>query len=375
MTVRRASRGRTARLGLAVLLCAVGTVAAPARADVIIGVAVPRTGPVAGIGEQVLQGVQAAARDANARGGIAGEPIVLSVQDDGCDPGQAVEVAERFMQAQVRLIVGHVCSSASLAASDVYAANGAVMISPASNAARLTDRGLPTIFRVSGREDDQGRLSATILAERFRDKKIAILSDDTPLSRSLADSTKANLNKIGQNEALFATIVPGQTDDAALIKRLQAAGIEVVYYGGHYQEMGRLVRTAAEQGYRPQWFGTSGIATKEFGALAGPASNGVLMTFNPDLRRKPEAAAAVKAFQAEGVDPGGFTLYGYAALQALVEAGNFAKSTDPKTVAETLHAERFNLVLGNVGFDQKGDVTTPGYVLYVWRDGAFTYAN
>ncbi len=169
--------------------------------------------------------------------------------------------------------------------------------------------------------------------------------------------------------------MPGQTDDAGLIKRLQAAGIEVVYYGGHYQEMGKLVRKAAEAGYRPQWFGTSGIATKEFGALAGAASDGVLMTFNPDLRRKPEAAAAVKALQAEGIDPAGFTLYGYAALQALVEAGNFAKSTDPKAIAETLHAERFNLVLGNVGFDQKGDVTAPGYVLYVWRDGVFTYAN
>ncbi len=264
--------------------------------------------------------MQAAARDANARGGLAGEPIVLDIQDDGCDPGRAVEVAERFVRSGIRLVVGHVCSSASLAASDVYAAAGAVMISPASNAARLTDRGLPTIFRVSGREDDQGRLSATVLAERFRDKKIAILYDDTPLSRSLADSTKANLNKIGQNEALFAAIVPGQTDDAALVKRLQGAGIEVVYYGGHYQEMGRLVRKAAEQGYRPQWFGTSGIATREFGALAGPASDGVLMTFNPDLRRKPEAAAAVKALQADGVEPEGFTLYGYAALQALVAA-------------------------------------------------------
>ena len=363
---------------VAALWLAIGalvTGAGAARADVTVGVAVPRTGAVAGIGEQVLQGVQAAVRDANARGGIAGEPIVLDVQDDACDPGQAMAVAERFVRAGVRLVIGHVCSSASLAASDVYAAAGAVMISPASNAARLTDRGLPTIFRVSGREDDQGRLSATVLAERFRDKKIAILYDDTPLSRNLAESTKANLNKIGQNETLFAPIVPGQTDDAALIKRLQGAGIEVVYYGGHYQEMGKLVRKAAEAGFRPQWFGTSGIATKEFGALAGPASDGVLMTFNPDLRRKPEAAAAVKELQADGIDPAGFTLYGYAALQALVEAGNFAKSTDPKAIAETLHSERFTLVLGNVGFDQKGDVTAPGYVLYVWRDGVFTYAN
>ncbi len=54
-------------LAIGALLCG----AATARADVTVGVAVPRTGAVAGIGEQVLQGVQAAIRDANARGGIA----------------------------------------------------------------------------------------------------------------------------------------------------------------------------------------------------------------------------------------------------------------------------------------------------------------
>ena len=68
-------------------------------------------------------GVEAAAKDANARGGINGEPIVLDVQDDSCDSNQAVAVANHYVNSGVRLVVGHVCSNASLAASDVYAAN------------------------------------------------------------------------------------------------------------------------------------------------------------------------------------------------------------------------------------------------------------
>lgn len=348
---------------------------AAARADVVIGVALPKTGAIASIGDQVLRGVTAAARDVNERGGIGGQKLVLDVQDDACDPKQAVSVANRFVQGATRLIVGHVCSGASIVASDIYAENGAVMISPASNAARLTDRALPGVFRVCGRDDDQGKLSATIIAERFKDRRIAILHDNTPFSRGLAEATKTNLNKIGIVEALFNSITPGERDYTAVITRLKASGIDLVYYGGYQQEMGLLVRQAAEQAYKAQWFGTSGIATREFAAIAGPAAEGVLMTFNPDPRRKPEAAAVVGAFKAQGVDPEGFTLYGYAAVQALAQAAIKAKGTDPRLVERTLKSERFDLLLGNVGFDQKGDITAPGYVLYVWKGGTFDYAD
>jgi branched-chain amino acid transport system substrate-binding protein len=356
-------------------LCLALLSAGPASADVVVGVAVPRSGPYVAVGEQVLRGVEAAARDANAMGGIDGQPVTLDVQDDACDSNTATAVANHFVRASVRLVVGHVCSNASIAASDIYAQNGVVMISAASVSARLTDRGLPNVFRVCGRDDDQARLSAAVLAERFRDRKIALIQDPTPASRTLAAATKDNLNRIGINETLSLSFAPSDADDAALVDRLKGAGIEVVYYGGDAAEMGRLVKVAAERGYRPQWFGTSAIATPDFAKVAGSASNGVLMTFYLDPSRQPAAAAVVKAFKSEGGDPTGSTVYGYAALQALVAAGNFAHSAEPKPIAQALHTERFDLVLGTVGFDSKGDVTAQGYVLYVWKDGSFTPAG
>jgi branched-chain amino acid transport system substrate-binding protein len=160
MTVRRLLVLGTLLAGLAL------SGAAPAAADITVGVAVPRTGPYVAVGEQVLRGVQAAARDANAKGGLDGQTIVLDVQDDSCDSNQAVAVANHYVKSDVRLVVGHVCSNASLAASEVYAANGIVMITAASVAAKLTDRSFPTIFRVCGRDDDQGKLSAAIFRSR-----------------------------------------------------------------------------------------------------------------------------------------------------------------------------------------------------------------
>src|SRR3954471_10732660 len=116
------------------------------------------------------------------------------------------------------------------------------------------------------------------------------------------------------------------------------------------------------------------MASKEFAAVGGPATDGVLMTFNPDPRKRAEAASVVGAFKAQGIDPEGFTLYGYAAVQALSQAVTKTKSADPKVVDKALKTEQFDTVLGHVGFDPKGDITAPGYVLYVWKNGNFEYA-
>src|SRR3954470_23648631 len=153
------------RARLKVWICAgvALTLGTGAHADVVVGVALPRTGSVAAIGDQVLNGASAAAKAINDKGGINGQKLVLDVQDDACDPKQAVSVANRFMQGPVRLIIGQMCSGASIVASDVYAEHGALMISPASNSAKLTDRGLAGVFRVCGRDDAQGKVTAKII--------------------------------------------------------------------------------------------------------------------------------------------------------------------------------------------------------------------
>ena len=351
---------------------AFGLSAGMAWADVTVGVALPRTGALASIGEQVLNGVRAAAEDINAHGGIDGQKLVLDIQDDACDPRQAVSVANRFAQSGVKLVVGHVCSGASIAASDVYAENGDLMISPASNSAKLTERGLSGIFRVCGRDDQQGKVAAAAIAARFRGKKIAIIHDNAPFGRGMADATRAALAAEGIDDVMFTGITPGERDYTAVITRLKAAGIDLVYYGGYHTEMGTLVRQGADQGFRGQWMGTSGISTKEFANIAGPASDGVLMTFNPDPRRAPGAAEVVAGFRAKQIEPEGFTLYAYTALQVLAQAANAGHSTEPAVVERTLKAGKFDTLLGSVGFNAAGDITAPGYVLYVWKGGDFS---
>lgn len=344
-----------------------------AFADIQIGLAIPRTGPVVSYGTQVLNGANAAIEDVNAKGGIGGEKLKLVIEDDACDPKNAVSVANRFVQQQVRFVIGHVCSGASVAASEVYSENQMIMISPSTLVGRLTDRGLSGIFRVCGRDDQQGAYAADYAIEHFKGKRIAIIHDGQAFARGLADVFQKSLRAKGITEVMFEGITPNERDYTAVISRLKANNVELAYYGGYQQEMGQLVRQSVTGNFKGQWMGTSGIATSEFASIAGSASDGVLMSFSRDPRKIANSAAVVASFRNKNIEPDGFTLYAYSAAQVLIDAIGATPGRDSGKVEQTIKSRKFETMLGEISFDKKGDITAPAYMMYVWKDGKFDY--
>src|SRR5271163_2992812 len=133
---------------------ALAALTAPVRAqDITIAVAGPMTGPVASIGEQMKRGAEAAAAAINDAGGVNGRKIRILVQDDACDPKQAVTVANLIIGQQIKYVDGHACSGSSIPASDVYAENDVLMMTPASSNPALTEKGHATIMRLYPRDD------------------------------------------------------------------------------------------------------------------------------------------------------------------------------------------------------------------------------
>jgi branched-chain amino acid transport system substrate-binding protein len=127
--------------------------ATAAQADMVIATAGPMTGPYASFGEQMRRGAEQAVADINAAGGVLGQKLVLEVGDDACDPKQAVAVANQMINKGVVLMAGHFCSGSSIPASNVYAEENVLQISPASTNPQLTERGLDNVFRTCGRDD------------------------------------------------------------------------------------------------------------------------------------------------------------------------------------------------------------------------------
>ena len=75
------------------------------------------------------------------------------------------------------------------------------------------------------------------------------------------------------------------------------------------------------------------------------------------------------------MNPEGYVLYTYGAIQAWAQAVEAAGDIDPAKVMESLNSGSFDTVLGNLSFDDKGDVSLPGYVWYRWSNGTYDYAN
>ena len=363
---------------LALLLASALLVPAAARAaeDLRIAVAVPRTGTVATAGDQVVAGAQAAAKAINAAGGVGGRHIVLDIEDDACDPKQAISVANRIVGEGITLVDGHTCSAASIAASPIYAEAGIVMMSPASVSAKLTDiaaaRGWTDIFRVYTRDDIQGELMGRFMAERFKGKVVAFVDDKGTYGKGLADSVRAAFEAHGGKVAFREGINPGEKDYSAVVSKLKAIGAEAVYYGGYPPEGGLILRQAADQHFHPAFITTSGFAAPEFAAIAGPATEGTIFPFPPDPSKKPSAAGVLDAFKADGIVPDGFTLFSYATVQALAEGVRRAGSAEGKAVTAALRGGApIDTVIGPLRFDRKGDAEGIVYEIEVWKNGKY----
>ena len=361
----------------AVALTALVAFSGSAWADIIIGVAGPITGPNAAFGAQLQKGAEQAAADINAAGGINGEQVKLVVGDDVSDPKQGISVANKFVADGVKFVVGHFNSGVSIPASEVYAENGILEITPAATNPTFTERGLWNTFRTCGRDDQQGGIAGAYLAANFKDAKIAVVHDKTTYGQGLADETKKTMNAAGVTEALYEGVNVGDKDFSALIAKMKDAGVSIVYWGGLHTEAGLILRQLADQGLKATLVSGDGIVSNELASIAGDAVAGTLNTFGPDPRLNPANKELVEKFRAAGFEPEAYTLYSYAAMQVIAAAAKAAGSVDTQEVAKAMKEKGpFPTALGDMGFDEKGDPKLPGYVMYEWKkgdDGKYTY--
>jgi len=368
---------RISTLGLALGLGF--ALAGTASAQVKFGMAGPITGPSAATGAQMKNGVDQAAEDINKTGGILGQKITVEYGDDVSDPKQGVSVANKFAGDGVKFVIGNYNSGVTIPSSEVYQENGILEITPASTNPTVTERKMWNIFRVCGRDDQQGKVAGTYILKHFKGKKIAVVHDKTTYGKGLADEMKKAINAGGMKEVLYEGINTGEKDYSALVSKIKQPGADLVYFGGLYTEGGLIVRQMRDQGVKAPLMGGDGITSDEFASVGGPGVEGTLMTYGPDPRHKPEAKKVVEEFRAKKFEPEAYTLYSYAGVQVIKQAAEAAKSLDPKKVAEKMHSGmKFKTVLGDLAFDKKGDITKLDYVMYLWKkdaSGKITYAE
>ncbi|KAK77355.1 high-affinity branched-chain amino acid ABC transporter substrate-binding protein [Bordetella holmesii] len=320
--------------------------------NIKIGVVGPTTGPVTQYGDMVREGVDTAIEQINAAGGVNGKKLEAVVIDDACEPKQGPVAANRVVNQQIGFVVGHVCSGATIAATDIYNNEGVVMVTPSATAPAVTDgKNYEFIFRTIGRDDQQGPAAAKFIESKIKPANVAVLHDKQSYGQGIATAVKKDLEKAGIKVSVFEGINAGDSDYSAVITKLKSNGVDFVYFGGYHPEMGLLLRQAAEQGVKARFMGPEGVGNPDINAIAGDAAEGMLLTLPADFAQNPANAAVVKAFQEKKRNPNGaFQLTSYAATQAIADG-----------------------IKGKTAWNKQGDLNNFEFEVFTWhKDGSKT---
>ncbi|MDG4553482.1 MAG: branched-chain amino acid ABC transporter substrate-binding protein [Candidatus Competibacter sp.] len=360
-----------------VLSAAVGAVVlvlggvAHAADTVKIAVAGPITGPVAQYGDMQMSGAKMAVEQINAKGGVNGKMLEAVLIDDVCEPKQAVAVANQIVNDKIKYVVGHLCSGSTQPASKLYEEEGILMITPAATNPAITQQGYRMVFRTIGTDDQQGPTAGRYIATQIKPKKLAILHDKQQYGEGIAKEVDKTVKAAGIQPVLFEGISKGQTDFSALITKMKKDEVDFVYYGGYHPELGLLLRQSREQGFDTKYMGPEGVGNKDISAIAGPASEGLLVTLPADFSTDPANANLVKAFKDKGQDPTGpFVMPSYSAVRIIADAIQGAKTEDPVKLAEYIHKNSFQTPIGNVAFKDNGDLKEFEFVIFEWHADA-----
>ncbi|WP_410013076.1 branched-chain amino acid ABC transporter substrate-binding protein [Sodalis sp. C49] len=341
--------------------------------DIKVAVVGAMSGPVAQYGDMEFTGARQAIADINAKGGVKGNKLVGVEYDDACDPKQAVAVANKVINDGIKYVIGHLCSSSTQPASDIYEDEGVIMITPAATNADLTTRGYKMIMRTTGLDSDQGPTAAKYILDAVKPKRIAVVHDKQQYGEGLARSVQDSLKKNGGNVVLFEGITAGDKDFSTLVARLKKENVDFVYFGGYYPEMGQILRQAKQAGLTTKFMGPEGVGNSSLSNIAGAASEGMLVTLPKRYDQVPSNQPIVAALKAKKLDPTGpFVWTTYAAVQSLA-AGMESAGMEPADIVKDLKARTVETVMGPLSWDEKGDLKGFEFGVFTWHaDGTST---
>ena len=360
---------------------ALGSGAAFAEKVVKIGHAGPLTGPIAHIGKDGENGARLAIEDANAKGiKIGGEKVRFELvgEDDQADPRQATTVAQRLSDEEVKGVVGHVTSGASIPASRIYNQAGIPVITPSATNPKLTRQGYEVTFRVIANDLQQGEAMASYVAERLKAAKIAIIDDRTAYGQGLADAFADSLKKQGVSVVAREFTNDKATDFMAILTKIKGREPDAIFYGGMDAQAAPMLRQLRQVGYQGTFLGGDGVCTGGMLKLAENAlSQDVFCTqAGIPMEQMPGGAEFRERFKKRfDADVQLYAPYSYDATMTLIEAMAQAGSEEPDDYLPVLKKIRSQGVTGNIRFDVNGDVEGAGVTLYQYGGGSWKPLN
>ena len=352
--------------------------AAPAPAPaaetitVTIGHAGPLTGGIAHLGKDDENGVHLAVDEANAKkiklGGKTVNWVMMS-EDDQADPKLGPTIAQKFVDAKVAGVVGHLNSGVTIPASAIYNQAGIPFVSGSATNPKVTEQGFKVAFRTVGRDDQQGPAIASYISGELKAKKVAIADDATAYGEGLANEVEKTLKAAGVDVVAHEKTNDKATDFKAILTKIKGRNPDAVFYGGMDATGGPMLKQARELGIKATFAYGDGACTSEMNKLAGDKAADGMICSQAGIPTQMSSKAFVDAFTAKYGEIKQYAPYYYDSANLLIAAMQKADSPDPAKYLSELHKISYDGATGHIEFDDKGDRKDAEITIFQMKGG------
>jgi len=295
--------------------------------EIVLGSIQDLSGPIAGFGKQVRQGMLLAVDEINEQGGINGRKLKLIVEDSAYDPKKAVLAAQKLVnQDKIFMMVGHIGTAQNMAAMPVQFEKNIVNFFPITAAREMYEPFHKLKYAFAATYYDQMLTHVPTLVKEKGAKKVCTIYQDDDFGLEVLKGGEDGLKTIGMAFVEKTSFKRGATDFSSQVQKMQSSGCDFIVLGTLIRETIGTIGTARKLGYSPTFVGSNAAYTDLIHRLGGPAMNGLYAAMtvqNPYTEglSGPIQFWANKYKTKFSEDPTVISAYGYIAINAFASAG------------------------------------------------------
>jgi ABC-type branched-subunit amino acid transport system substrate-binding protein len=372
---------RSAVIALLVVVCtALPAPVSAQRGTVKLSTQSPLSGDLAALGEGIKLAAQLAVDRLKEPIEKAGFRVELAPFDDQARPDVGVTNAKAIIaDSEILAVVGHLTGGVTLPASEVYKDVGLAMISPAATDPLVTDRGLPNVSRVCGRDDVQAAVAAQFAHDTLKARTVYIVHTRSPYGRTIGETFQDHAKRLGVQVLGFES-TDERTSFGPLLRPIKAKNPALLFFAGEYPQAAPLFRQARDEGIAAPLMGPDGLDSSELLTLAGEAVIGMhYTTVAGPIKEYPKAREFADEYRRRyGKEPEAFAAHAYDAAAIALKAVATAiregrgQPATREAVARAVRKIRHAGITANIEFDEHGDPRKAKYfviqVAREWKD-------
>ncbi len=297
------------------------------RTEITLGTIQDLSGPLAGYGKHLRDGMQMAIDEVNDMGGVQGRKLKLLVEDSGYDPKKAVLAAQKLTTQNngIFAMVGHLGTAQNMAALPIQLEKNVINYFPLSAAREMYEPLHRLKYSNAATYFDQMKIAAARLVKDGNLKKPCVIYQDDDFGLEVMRGAEAGLKTVGAEFTEKTSYKRGATDFSSQVAKMKAAGCDLVVLGTIIRETVGTVAESRKTGFNPVFVGSSAIYTDLIPKLGGKLMDGVYATMaaqspSQDATEQPVRFWASKYQTRFNDAPSVFSVYGYTAVDAFVKA-------------------------------------------------------